>query len=272
MRIVVDAMGSDEHPGPDVGGAVMAARKFGDTIILVGDEARVKAELSGQNTAGLSIEVVHADESIGMKDSPAAAARDKRHSSMHVGMQLVRDGAADAFVSAGNTGGILAVATLRQTGFGRIPGILRPAMGVVFPIESKPMLIDNGANADARPEYLLQFGLMGSIYMSRMHGIDRPRVALISNGEEEGKTFYEIITEGDAYGMWTFDQHIMKMFTEGKITEDTAMTYASRKAVVGRGIDTIKSGRGEKTTDIDELSMDESFDDMGSPFAKRKRR
>ena len=94
----------------------------------------------------------------------------------------------------------------------------------------------------------------------------------IINGEEEGKTFYEIITEGDAYGMWTFDQHIMKMFTEGKITEDTAMTYASRKAVVGRGIDTIKSGRGEKTTDIDELSMDESFDDMGSPFAKRKRR
>ena len=187
MRIVVDAMGSDLHPGPDVGGAVMAARKFGDTIILVGDEARVKAELSGHDTAGLSIEVVHAVETIGMKDAPAAAARDKRGSSMHVGMQLVRDGAADAFVSAGNTGGILAVATLRQTGFGRIPGILRPAMGVVFPIESKPMLIDNGANADARPEYLLQFGLMGSIYMARMQGIDRPRVALISNGEEEGK-------------------------------------------------------------------------------------
>lgn len=94
----------------------------------------------------------------------------------------------------------------------------------------------------------------------------------IINGEEEGKTFYEIITDGDAYGMWTFDQHIMKMFKEGKITEETAMTYSSRKAVVGRGIDSIKSGRGEKTTDIDDLSMDESFDDMGSPFAKRKRR
>ncbi|MBP6016407.1 MAG: phosphate acyltransferase PlsX [Candidatus Promineofilum sp.] len=187
MRIVVDAMGSDEHPGPDVAGAVMAARKFGDTIILVGDEPTVRAELSGHDTARLSIEVVHAAEAIGMKDAPAAAARDKRHSSMHVGMQLVRAGTADAFVSAGNTGGILAVATLRQTGFGRIPGILRPAMGVVFPIESKPMLIDNGANADARPEYLLQFGLMGSIYMARMQGIDRPRVALISNGEEEGK-------------------------------------------------------------------------------------
>lgn len=187
MRIVVDAMGSDDHPGPDVAGSVMAARKFGDTIILVGDKPRVTAELAAHDTAGLSIEVVHATEAIGMKDSPSAAARDKRDSSMHVGLGLVREGAADAFVSAGNTGGILAVATLRQTGLGRIPGILRPAMGVVFPIDTKPMLIDNGANADAKPEYLLQFGVMGSLYMEKMYGINRPRVALISNGEEEGK-------------------------------------------------------------------------------------
>ena len=187
MRIVVDAMGSDDHPGPDVAGAVMAARELGDTIILVGDRARVEAELAAQNTGGLKIEVRHADEAIGMKDSPSAAARDKRQSSMHVGLGLLRAGEAEAFVSAGNTGGILAVATLRQTGVGRIPGVLRPAMGVIFPIESKPLLIDNGANSDARPEYLLQFGLMGSVYVERMLGIDRPRVALISNGEEEGK-------------------------------------------------------------------------------------
>jgi glycerol-3-phosphate acyltransferase PlsX len=187
MRIVVDAMGSDDHPGPDVAGAVMAARRFGDTILLVGDRPRVEAELSAHDTTGLSLDVLHAAETIGMKDSPSAVARDKRGSSMHVGLQLVRDGAADAFVSAGNTGAILAVATLRQTGLGRIPGVLRPALGVVFPIESKPMLIDNGANADAKPEYLLQFGQMGSIYMERMHDIARPRVALISNGEEEGK-------------------------------------------------------------------------------------
>jgi glycerol-3-phosphate acyltransferase PlsX len=180
-------MGSDDHPAPDVAGAVMAAHKFGDTIILVGDKARVEAELAAHDTAGLPLEIVHAAQAIGMKDSPSAAARDKRDSSMHVGMRLVREGAADGFVSAGNTGGILAVATLRQTGFGRIPGILRPAMGVVFPIDTRPMLIDNGANADAKPEYLLQFGLMGSIYMERMHRIARPRVALISNGEEEGK-------------------------------------------------------------------------------------
>ena len=187
MRIVVDAMGSDDHPGPDVAGAVQAARSFGDDIILVGDQRRIEAELKAHDTAGLAIEVRHAAEAIGMKDSPSAAARDKRESSMHVGLALVRAGEADAFVSAGNTGAILAVATLRQTGLGRIPGVLRPAMGVVFPIESKPMLIDNGANADAKPEYLLQFGQMGSIYVEHMLGIARPRVALISNGEEEGK-------------------------------------------------------------------------------------
>ena len=94
----------------------------------------------------------------------------------------------------------------------------------------------------------------------------------IINGEEEGKTFYDIITDGDAYGMWTFDQHILKMFHEGLITEETAMAYASRKAVVGRGIDTVKAARGEKTTDIDGLAMDEEFSKAGSPFGRRKRR
>lgn len=180
-------MGSDDHPGPDVAGSVMAARKFGDTILLVGDEPRIADELTRHDVKGLSIDIVHAPEAIGMKDSPSAAARDKRDSSMHVGLKLVREGAADAFVSAGNSGAILAVATLRQTGLGRIPGILRPALGVVFPIETRPMLIDNGTNADARPEYLVQFGHMGAIYMERMHNIANPRVALISNGEEEGK-------------------------------------------------------------------------------------
>ena len=81
----------------------------------------------------------------------------------------------------------------------------------------------------------------------------------IINGESEGKTYYEIITNGDAYGMWTFDQHIMKLYEEGLITEETALAYASRKAVVGRGIDTLKSAKGEKTTDIDELNMDDEY-------------
>ncbi|MCB9421919.1 MAG: phosphate acyltransferase PlsX [Ardenticatenaceae bacterium] len=187
MRIVVDAMGSDDNPGPDVAGAVLAARKFGDTMILVGDQAQIEAELAKQDTAGLSIEVVHAGQQIVMTDKPSDIVKGKPDSSMHVGMSLVKNGEADAFVTAGNTGGALAVAMLRQVGLGRIPGVKRPALGVIFPIEERPLLIDNGANADCKPEYLLQFGLMGSLYVERVLGVQNPRVALISNGEEEGK-------------------------------------------------------------------------------------
>jgi glycerol-3-phosphate acyltransferase PlsX len=178
-------MGSDAHPAPDVAGAVWAAREAGDEIILVGDESRIRAELAEQETAGLRLHVQHAAEAIAMDDKPAEASRQKQDSSMHVGLRLVRDGQADAFVSAGNTGGVLAVATLHT--LRRIRGILRPALGVVFPIKERPMLIDNGANADCKPEYLAQFGLMGSLYVERVRGIRRPRVALLSNGEEEGK-------------------------------------------------------------------------------------
>ena len=187
MRIVVDAMGSDDNPGPDVAGAVLAAREFGDTMILVGDQAQIEAELAKQDTAGLSIEVKHASQQIVMTDKPSDIVKGKPESSMHVGMSLVKNGQADAFVTAGNTGGALAVAMLRQVGLGRIPGVKRPALGVIFPIEERPLLIDNGANADCKPEYLLQFGLMGSLYVERVLGVHKPRVALISNGEEEGK-------------------------------------------------------------------------------------
>lgn len=187
MRIVVDAMGSDNHPEPDVAGAVLAAREFGDEIILVGDEKRIQAELTKQTLDGLAISVRHASQVISMTDTPSTASREKRDSSMHVGLQMVGKGEADAFVSAGNTGGILAVATLRQYGLGRIPGVKRPALGVIFPTKERPLLIDNGANADCKPEYLLQFGLMGSLYVERALGVKNPRVALISNGEEEGK-------------------------------------------------------------------------------------
>ncbi len=185
MRIVVDAMGSDNHPQPDVAGAVAAAREWRDEIILVGDEARVRSELARHDTAGLPLRVTHASEVITMTDSPSEASRGKPDSSMHVGLKLVKTGEADAFVSAGNTGAILAVAMLHT--LRRIRGIKRPALGVLFPIEGNPMLIDNGANADVRPEFLLQFAQMGSLYVERVRGVARPRVALLSNGEEEGK-------------------------------------------------------------------------------------
>jgi glycerol-3-phosphate acyltransferase PlsX len=178
-------MGSDAYPEPDVAGAVLAAREFGDDIVLVGDETVIKKALSEHNTAGLPIEIQHASQVIEMTDKPAEASRQKKDSSMHVGMRLVKEGQADAFVTAGNTGGVLTVATLHT--LRRIRGILRPALGVVFPIVERPMLIDNGANADCKPEFLLQFGLMGSLFVERVLGIDNPRVALLSNGEEEGK-------------------------------------------------------------------------------------
>jgi glycerol-3-phosphate acyltransferase PlsX len=185
MKIAVDAMGSDTHPGPDVAGAIMAAREFGSEIILVGKKNVIEAELRKHDTAGLPLQIQHASQVIEMTDRPSEAIRSKKDSSMHVGTGLVRDGAADAFVSAGNTGGILAVATLQT--LHRIEGVLRPALGVIFPTKEKPMLIDHGANADCKPEYLLQFGIMGSLYVERVRGIKRPRVALLSSGEEEGK-------------------------------------------------------------------------------------
>jgi len=185
MRIVVDAMGSDNYPEPDVAGAVLSAREFGDEIILVGDKKRIEAELVKHKTSDLNITIQHASQVIEMTDKPGDASRQKKDSSMHVGLNLVNSGEAQAYVSAGNTGGILAVATLHT--LKRIRGIKRPALGVVFPTKERPMLIDNGANADCKPEYLLQFGIMGSLFMERVYGIDRPRVALLSNGEEEGK-------------------------------------------------------------------------------------
>ncbi len=187
MRIVLDAMGSDNHPGPDVAGAVLAARQWGETILLAGDEALLNAELAKHDTSGLSLEVVPASQAITMEDKPSQVVREKSDSSMHVGINLVKSNSAEAFVTVGNTGAALGIAMLRGVGLGRIRGIKRPGLGVLFPIGNRPMLIDNGANADCKPEYLLQFGLMGSLYVERVLGIERPRVALISNGEEEGK-------------------------------------------------------------------------------------
>lgn len=186
MRIAVDAMGSDAYPVPDVGGAVLAAREWGDEIILVGDRARVEAELARHNTQGLNLTVVHASQVIEMTDKPSISARRKTDSSMHVGMKLVKDGQADGFVSAGNTGAVLAVAVFTLH---RIQGVERPALTAVFrnPV-GYSIMADFGANADVlHPEWLVQFGLMASLYAKLGLGIENPRVALLSNGEEEGK-------------------------------------------------------------------------------------
>lgn len=185
MKIVIDAMGSDNHPAPDVEGGVNAAREWGDEIILVGDETRLQTELAKHDTAGLHLRVVHASQVITMEDKPSAASRAKKDSSMHVGLGLVRDGEADAFVTAGNTGGVLAVATLHT--LKRIKGIKRPALAISFPTPGFPLLLDGGANTDVTPEFLAQFGVMGSLYAEKVRGIVNPKVGLITTGEEEGK-------------------------------------------------------------------------------------
>jgi phosphate acyltransferase len=187
MRIVLDAMGSDNCPIPDVEGAVLAAREYSDPIILVGDQGKIHHELAKYNTVGLNLEVVHASETVLMTDKPSVVGKGKPDSSMHVGLNLVKDKHADAFVTAGNTGAALTIATLFT--LRRIPGVKRPALVSIIrlPENRSIILLDIGANADAKPEWLIQFGIMGEIYAQKAGHILNPRVALVSNGEEEGK-------------------------------------------------------------------------------------
>ncbi|MCL4247411.1 MAG: phosphate acyltransferase PlsX [Anaerolineae bacterium] len=187
MRIVVDAMGTDNCPAPDVEGALLAARDFGDPVILVGDETLIRKELAKHATAGLPVEIVHAPEAVTMDDKPATVGKAKPNSSMHVGMNLVKNGQADAFVSMGNTGAALSIALLNT--LRRIPGVKRPALTGILPFgnNGQTVLLDVGANADCRPDWLAQFALMGSLYTRLTLKIDKPRVALLSNGEEESK-------------------------------------------------------------------------------------
>jgi glycerol-3-phosphate acyltransferase PlsX len=184
MRIVVDAFGTDDCPGPDVAGAVMAARAWGDEIILVGPEEETQRELDTHDTQGLNIRVVHAPEILTMEDH-AREVRRKEDSSIRVGMRMVRDGEADAFVSAGNTIACLSSAIFDLR---RIRGIRRPALCIHYPMSDRPMLfMDTGATADPKPDILEQFAQMGAIYAEKVMGLEHPRVGLLANGEEEEK-------------------------------------------------------------------------------------
>ena len=188
MRIVLDAMGSDHAPAVDVEGAVRAARRFDQEIILVGRQKEIQRELVRHDIEGLPLSIVHASQVIEMAEHPGLAARSKADSSMVVGMKLVRDGKADAFVSAGNSGGVLATALLSAGRVGRIKGISRPAISSVLPtLTGVSFMLDIGASADCKPEWLVQFALMGAIYARKVLGIDNPRIGLLSNGEEETK-------------------------------------------------------------------------------------
>lgn len=185
MRIIVDAMGSDRHPEPEIQAAVEAVRLFGDEIILVGKEDVLRPRLEALGRDAAKVQVVHAPEVLAMTDKPATSARRKAQNSMAVGMTLLKEGRGEAFVTAGNTGGAMANALFR---LGRLRGVKRPALATRFPTRKGfCVVLDIGANAECKPEYLLQFAVMGAIYAAHVLGVQNPRVGLLSNGEEAGK-------------------------------------------------------------------------------------
>ncbi len=190
MKIIVDAMGSDQRPVPDVLGAVLAAREFNIEISLVGDETRIRTELDKIGSVPAGVSIVHASQEIEMREHPALAVKEKKDASIVVGIDRVKQGQADAFVSMGNTGAILAASVLHLQ---RIKGVHRPGLGALFPTPQGPSLfIDVGANTDCKPEWLEQFAIMGDAYMRAVLGLEKPRVALLANGEEETKGNQEV--------------------------------------------------------------------------------
>lgn len=185
VQVALDAMGGDRGLEVNVEGAVLAAREFGIAVLLVGFEEEIQRQLRLHDTRGLPLSVRHAPEAVEMGESPSAAVRRKKHSSIRIGLDLVKRGEADAFVSAGNTGAVMATALVV---LGPLPGVERPAIAVVVPtLTGRAVLLDAGANVDSKARHLVQFAIMGNVYARDFLGLPRPRVGLLSIGEEESK-------------------------------------------------------------------------------------
>lgn len=184
-KIAIDVMGGDHAPDEIIKGCVLALAKLESTLVLVGKEDEIKEKLSAYTYDASKVEIVHADEVIDMGDSPVAAIRQKKNSSMVVGLKLLKEKQIDGFVSAGSTGALLTGATLIV---GRIKGVERPAMAPVIPTQKGcALLIDCGANVDAKPAYLNQFARMGTVYMEQCMQVKSPKVGLVNIGTEEEK-------------------------------------------------------------------------------------
>ncbi|HYB74265.1 MAG TPA: phosphate acyltransferase PlsX [Candidatus Sulfotelmatobacter sp.] len=184
-RVAVDAMGGDLGSGVVVAGAVQAARELGTAVTLVGQETEVRRHLGAYPSGAPNIAVLHAPETVAMDESPSMALRRKKQSSIRIGLELLKRGEADAFVSAGNTGAVMATALVV---LGPLPGVERPAIAIVIPTKTgRAVLLDAGANVDCKPRHLHQFGIMGSVYAEAVLGTRVPRVGLLSIGEEESK-------------------------------------------------------------------------------------
>ena len=185
MIIALDGMGGDRAPSEPVQGALLAHRELGLEIALVGEPELLRQELLRHGPVPSGIDIVAAHEAIAMDESPVQAVRQKKGASINVAMDLVKRGVAGGVVSAGNTGAVMASALLN---LGRVPGIERPALCTMAPYSQTGILVlDVGANADCKPSYLVQFAQMGSVYMEKVLGLQRPRVGLLNIGEEESK-------------------------------------------------------------------------------------
>ena len=256
-RIVVDAMGSDNYPNPDVEGAILAAREYGVEIILTGDSSKIQPILDSANAKSLTIRVIDAPEMLTMHDKGEDLVMKARHkeaqNSMAVGLDLVKRGEADAFVTAGNTGAAMVTSLFR---LGRIRGVDRPALVGPFPTATGTCLVlDIGANPNCEPLNLQQFGIMGSVYAERVRGIKNPRIGLISNGEEAGKGS-ELVKEtypllasaklnfvGNVEGKEIFNGHVDVAVTDG-FTGNVFLkaTEAVAKLLIEKIRETIKGG------------------------------
>ena len=201
MKIILDAMGGDHAPEAPVLGAVQAARDFGAQITLVGRGEEILEVMRQHHISDLpeGMEIANADEVVDMHDDPANVIRKKKNSSMVLGLKMVADGEGDAFVSAGSTGALLSGATLIVK---RVKGIRRAAMGPVMPNKAggKTVILDCGANAECTGEFLLQFGLVGSLYAKKYLGVENPKVGLLNIGTEDTKG---TALQKEAYGLLT---------------------------------------------------------------------
>ena len=185
VKIAIDAMGGDNAPSAIVAGAVRAARELPHQLLLIGQRDAITQELSRYPNVPATVTVHHASEVVTMDEPPAITIRKKRDSSIAVAMQLVKERQADAVISAGNTGAMVAAGVFT---LGLLPGIERPGIGIVLPgLTSPSLLIDVGANIEAKPVHLLQYAIMGDSYVRHILHVARPRIGLLNIGEEAGK-------------------------------------------------------------------------------------
>lgn len=272
MRIVLDAMGSDNYPHPEVQAAVEVAAMFGEEILLVGQEPVLSPLLKQHNPQNAPVTIVHAPDVFEMADKISGSALRRSETSMGVGMDLIKSGEGDAFVTAGNTGGAMAIGLAR---LGRIRGVKRPALCAMIPVkDGHAVILDIGANAICKPEFLVQFAIMGNLYAKIIQGIANPRVALISNGEEAGKgdelvkETYPLMTEldlnfvGNAEGKEIFGGEVDVAVTDGFTGN---VFIKASEAVAKLLVDELKTYLMSTTrTKIGALLAKPAFDDLKS--------